>query len=102
LGTSLKNKCNAKGHLSTYNSVDEVSSVPRPGRLPSPVQPSALGTDARLGLADCALMDGVEQVWTFVLKNPTFSKLENSGESIGPTGRKCKIVACKAGNVDAK
>jgi hypothetical protein len=25
LGSSLKNKCNAKGHLSTYNSVDEVS-----------------------------------------------------------------------------
>jgi hypothetical protein len=42
------------------------------------------------------------QVWTFVLKNPTFSKLENSGESIGPTGRKCKIVACKAGSADAK
>lgn len=42
------------------------------------------------------------QVWTFVLSNPTFSKLENSTESIGPTGRKCKIVACKAGSVDAK
>lgn len=45
LGSSLKNKCNAKGHLSTYNSVDEVrhlTPLPPPPR-PGSTSPRALG-----------------------------------------------------------
>ncbi|ORY66640.1 putative transcription initiation factor iia small chain [Leucosporidium creatinivorum] len=41
-----------------------------------------------------------DEVWTFILQNPTF-KLENNSETITVPG-KCKIVACKAGSADAK
>lgn len=36
-----------------------------------------------------------DEVWTFILKNPTF-KLENNSEIVGPLPGKVKIVACKA------
>ncbi|KAI5476450.1 hypothetical protein MNV49_007763 [Pseudohyphozyma bogoriensis] len=37
----------------------------------------------------------VDDVWTFVLNNPTF-KLDNNSETVGPLPGKCKIVACKS------
>ncbi|KAM0786959.1 hypothetical protein ACM66B_002378 [Microbotryomycetes sp. NB124-2] len=42
----------------------------------------------------------VEEVWTFVLKDPTF-KFENNSETVTVPG-KLKIVACKAGTADVK
>lgn len=41
------------------------------------------------------------QVWTFILRNPTF-KLESNNEIVGPLPGKCKIVACKAGTAEGK
>ncbi|CEQ40887.1 SPOSA6832_02571, partial [Sporobolomyces salmonicolor] len=41
-----------------------------------------------------------DEVWTFILQNPTF-KLENNSEVITAPG-KCKIVACKSGDAAAK
>ncbi|KAK4052848.1 Transcription initiation factor IIA subunit 2 [Microbotryomycetes sp. JL201] len=42
----------------------------------------------------------VEEVWTFVLKDPTF-KFENNSETVTVPG-KLKIVACKSGTADVK
>ncbi|GAA5880668.1 hypothetical protein JCM8547_008341 [Rhodosporidiobolus lusitaniae] len=41
-----------------------------------------------------------DEVWTFILQNPTF-KLENNQEVVTAHG-KCRIVACKAGDAPAK
>ncbi|GAA6060948.1 hypothetical protein JCM10212_003856 [Sporobolomyces blumeae] len=42
----------------------------------------------------------VDEVWTFVLQNPTF-KLEGNNEVVTGLG-KCKIVACKSGDAQTK
>ncbi|GAA6022203.1 hypothetical protein JCM10207_003941 [Rhodosporidiobolus poonsookiae] len=41
-----------------------------------------------------------DEVWTFILQNPTF-KLENNSEVVTASG-KCRIVACKSGDAPAK
>lgn len=41
-----------------------------------------------------------EQVWTFILENPTF-KFENNTETVHASG-KCRIVACKSGDATTK
>ncbi|BGP19378.1 hypothetical protein JCM10213_000615 [Rhodosporidiobolus nylandii] len=41
-----------------------------------------------------------DEVWTFILQNPTF-KLENNSEVVTAQG-KCRIVACKSGDAPAK
>ncbi|GAA5880884.1 hypothetical protein JCM16303_005161 [Sporobolomyces ruberrimus] len=41
-----------------------------------------------------------DEVWTFVLQNPTF-KLEGNNEVVTGLG-KCKIVACKSGDAPVK
>ncbi|GAA6030976.1 hypothetical protein JCM8097_008965 [Rhodosporidiobolus ruineniae] len=41
-----------------------------------------------------------DEVWTFILQNPTF-KLENNSEVVTAPG-KCRIVACKSGDAPAK
>ncbi|GAA6009086.1 hypothetical protein JCM11491_005742 [Sporobolomyces phaffii] len=42
-----------------------------------------------------------DEVWTFVLQNPTF-KLEGSSNEVVTGLGKCKIVACKSGDAPAK
>ncbi|GAA5995633.1 transcription initiation factor IIA subunit gamma [Rhodotorula paludigena] len=42
----------------------------------------------------------IDEVWTFILQNPTF-KLENNADVVTVDG-KCRIVACKSGDAPAK
>ncbi|BGP34724.1 Transcription initiation factor IIA subunit 2 [Rhodotorula toruloides] len=42
----------------------------------------------------------LEDVWTFILENPTF-KFENGSETVHASGN-CRIVACKSGDATTK